>query len=121
MFVCVCVLFPYLHSKSQGHVGAVNELNDVNSAFHSHPPIVMIDMTEKIAQSDVKLQEIYLSKEMILRFFVLFNRISVKSGQLLDDNENVCALEPRLPLVRLPTQAGLEPETARSVCQRLTY
>ena len=37
---------------------------------------------------------------------------------MLDDNER---LEPRLRLGRFPSQLGLQPKTARSVGQRLTY
>ena len=52
-----------------------------------------------------------------LRFYVLFNRISVLSGRFLDDNERLCAMEHRLRLERFPSQAGLEPGTTRSVGQ----
>ena len=34
-----------------------------------------------------------------LRFYVLFNSISVISGRCLDDNERLCAMELRLRLV----------------------
>ena len=30
----------------------------------------------------------------VLRFYVLFNNISVIAGQLADDNERLCAMEP---------------------------
>ena len=33
-----------------------------------------------------------------LRFYVLFNSISVISGQWADDNERLCAMKPRLQL-----------------------
>ena len=33
-----------------------------------------------------------------LRFYVLFNSISVISGQWADDNEILCAMKPRLQL-----------------------
>ena len=35
-----------------------------------------------------------------LRFYVLFNSISVISGPCLDDNERLCAMELRLSLRR---------------------
>ena len=35
-----------------------------------------------------------------LRFYVLFNSISVISGRCLDDNERLCAMELRLRLSR---------------------
>ena len=56
-----------------------------------------------------------------LRFYVLFNSISVISGPWLGDNERLCAMEPRLQLERFLPQVRLEPRTARSVGQRLTY
>ena len=36
-----------------------------------------------------------------LRFYVLFNSISVILGQRADDNEMLCAMEPRLRLRRV--------------------
>ena len=44
-----------------------------------------------------------------LRFYAIFNNISVISGQWAGDNENLCAMEPRLRLKSSPPQAGLEP------------
>ena len=35
-----------------------------------------------------------------LRFYILFNNISVISGRLAVDNERLCAMEPRLRLGR---------------------
>ena len=35
-----------------------------------------------------------------LRFYVLFNSISVISGRCMDDNERLCAMEVRLRLRR---------------------
>ena len=32
----------------------------------------------------------------VLRFYVLFNSISVISGRWADDNERLCAMEPRI-------------------------
>ena len=52
-----------------------------------------------------------------LRFEVLFNNISVIAELWLDDNERLCAMEPRLRLEKLPPRAELEPGTARSVGQ----
>ena len=56
-----------------------------------------------------------------LQFYVLFKCISVIRGQWLDDNERLCATEPRLLLERFPTHAELEPGNAGLVGQRLTY
>ena len=53
------------------------------------------------------------------QFYVLFNNISIISGRWADDNERLCAMEPRLQLERAPPQAGLERGTARLVGQRL--
>ena len=41
-----------------------------------------------------------------LRFYVLFNSISVISGRWAGDNERLCAMEPRLRLKRSSPQAG---------------
>ena len=49
------------------------------------------------------------------------NIISVISERLLDGNERLCAMEPRLHLERFLPQAGLEPKTTRSVGQHLNY
>ena len=44
-----------------------------------------------------------------LRFYVLFNSISVTSGRYLDDNERLCAMELRLRLKRIfSIPAGIE-------------
>ena len=56
-----------------------------------------------------------------LRYYVLSNSSSVISGRWLGDNERLCAMESLLRLKRPPPQEGLEPGTARSVGQRLTY
>ena len=56
-----------------------------------------------------------------LRFYVLFNSISVISGRWADDNDRLCAMELRLRLKRSSPRAGLELTTARSVGQRLTH
>ena len=53
--------------------------------------------------------------------YILFNSVSVISGRWADDNERLCAMEPRLRLKRFPPQAGIEPGTARSVGQRFTH
>ena len=50
-----------------------------------------------------------------LRFYVLFNIISVISGQLADDNERLCAFEPHLQLKKSPPLVGLETLTTRLV------
>ena len=41
-----------------------------------------------------------------LRFYVLFNSISVISGRRLDDNERLCAMELRLRLRRFHLERG---------------
>ena len=56
-----------------------------------------------------------------LRFYVLFNSISVISGRWAGDNERLCAMEPRLRLRRSRLRWGIELGTARSVYQRLTH
>ena len=38
-----------------------------------------------------------------------FNNISVISGRWEDDNERLCAMEPRLRLKRFSYRAGIEP------------
>ena len=53
--------------------------------------------------------------------FTNFNSISVISGRWTGDNEKLCAMEPRLRLERSPPRAGLEPRTAPSIGQGLTY
>ena len=42
-------------------------------------------------------------------------------GGWVDVNKKLCAMEPRLRLERFPPRAGLEPGTARSIGQPLTY
>ena len=56
-----------------------------------------------------------------LRLYVFFNSITVTSGRRADDNERLCAMEPRLRLKRPLPQAGLELAIARSVGNRLTH
>ena len=51
----------------------------------------------------------------------IFNSISVISGRWTGDNEKLCAMEPCLRLERSPPRAGLEPRTAPSIGQGLTY
>ena len=46
-----------------------------------------------------------------LRFYILFNSISVVSGQWAGDNERLCAVEPSSPLKRSLLQVGLESGT----------
>ena len=53
-----------------------------------------------------------------LRFYVLFNSISVISGRLAGDTERLCATELRLRLKISPYQVGLKPGTARLLGQR---
>ena len=40
------------------------------------------------------------------RFYVHFNSISIVSGRWLDDNERLCAMEPRLRLRRFSLEEG---------------
>ena len=56
-----------------------------------------------------------------IRFYVLFNSISVISGLLACDDEKLCAMGSRSRLKRSLPRVGLEPGTARSVGRRLTY
>ena len=42
-----------------------------------------------------------------LRFYVLFNSISVISGRWADENERLCAMEPRLRVKRSSPHAGI--------------
>ena len=42
-----------------------------------------------------------------LRFYVLFNSLSVISGRLADHNDRLCAMEPRLRLKRFHIEWGL--------------
>ena len=56
-----------------------------------------------------------------LQFYVLFNSISVISGQWFGDNERLCAMESHLRWERFLPQAGFEPGTARSVGHPSTY
>ena len=44
-----------------------------------------------------------------LRFYFLFNSISVISRRWADDNERLCAMKTLLRLERSPPQAGLDP------------
>ena len=44
-----------------------------------------------------------------LRFYILFNSISVISGPWADDNERLCAMEPRLRLGRFRLEWGSNP------------
>ena len=43
-----------------------------------------------------------------LRFYILFNSISVISGRLTGDKERLCAMKFRLRLKKLPPPAGLK-------------
>ena len=45
-----------------------------------------------------------------LRFYILFNSISVITGQWEDDNERMCAMEPRLRLRRFGLEWGSNPD-----------
>ena len=44
-----------------------------------------------------------------LRLYVLFNSMSVISGRWADDNERVCAMEPRKRLKRFRLEQGSNP------------
>ena len=43
-----------------------------------------------------------------LRFYVLFNSISVISGRCLDDNERLCAMELRLWFEKISPRVRIE-------------
>ena len=55
-----------------------------------------------------------------LRFHILFNSISVISGQSLDDKQRLWAMEPDFQLERFPPQARLEHGTIKSIGQCFT-
>ena len=55
-----------------------------------------------------------------LPFYILFNSISVISGQWAGDNERLCAVEPSLRLKISWLQAELKPGITRSVGQGFT-
>ena len=55
-----------------------------------------------------------------MRFYVLFNSVSVISGRCMDDNERLCAMELRLRLRRY-TSSEDRTRFTRSVGQRLTH
>ena len=44
-----------------------------------------------------------------LRFYVLLNSISVISGRWADNNDRLCAMEPRLRLKRFRHKQGSNP------------
>ena len=44
-----------------------------------------------------------------LRFYVLFNSVSVISGRWAGDNERLCAMKPRLRLGRFRLEQGSSP------------
>ena len=46
-----------------------------------------------------------------LRFYVLFNNISVISGRWADDNKRFCAMEPCLRLRRFRLERGSNPDS----------
>ena len=52
-----------------------------------------------------------------LEIYILFNNISVISGQLEDNNERLCATETSLQLERFLPLVGLKPRTTRSAGQ----
>lgn len=56
-----------------------------------------------------------------LAIYVLYSSISVILRWLMDDNESLFEMEPRLWLERFPPNAGLEPGIARSEGLRVTY
>ena len=56
-----------------------------------------------------------------LQFYAPCKIISVISGRRKGENERLCAISPRFGLEIFQLQAGLEPGTAKSVGQRLTY
>ena len=55
-----------------------------------------------------------------MRFYVLFNSVSVISGRCMDDNERLCAMILRLRLRRY-TSSEDRTRFTRSIGQRLTH
>ena len=55
-----------------------------------------------------------------LRFYVLFNSISVISGRWAGNKERLCVMDPRLRFTRYPSQAGIKHVSAIATGQRLT-
>ena len=60
-------------------------------------------------------QKFHLKRMDYLRIYILFHSILLQSGRCADDDERLCALEPRLQFKMSPPPAGLDPG------QRLTY
>ena len=58
-----------------------------------------------------------------LRFYVLFNSVSVISGRCMDDNERLCAMELRLRLRRYHLERGSNSvrEISRPALNPLSY
>ena len=56
-----------------------------------------------------------------LRFYILFNSISVISGCSAGDNERLCAVQPYFYVEKISPQVGPKLRTARSVGQHLTH
>ena len=57
-----------------------------------------------------------------LQFYYSFQQYFSVSGRWADDNERLCAMEPRLRLTeKISPRAGLDLGTARSVGQHLTH
>ena len=46
--------------------------------------------------------------QFYVRFYVLYNSISVISGQWVGGNERLCAMEPHLQLKRTPDSGGFK-------------
>ena len=65
--------------------------------YHSHITYIKVKHAECV-ESFFKVQNDGLMDD--LRFYVLFNSISVISGRCLDDNERLCAMKLRLRLRR---------------------
>ena len=58
-----------------------------------------------------------LNKMASLRFYVIFNSISIISGRWVGENERMCVIEPRLRFKRF-SLPGIDLGTARSSGQR---
>ena len=59
-----------------------------------------------------------------LRFYVLFNSISVTSGRWLDENEKLCAMEPSFTIEKIIASGGARTHDryiSRSALNPLSY
>ena len=76
-----------LPSIYKDHVTNEDVSSKIQAATGKYDKLLILVKKQKLRMDD-------------LRFYVLFNSISVISGQCLDDNERMCAMELRLQLRR---------------------